>query len=88
MKFFPVANAFAPIVAEMKATITLPPFLFVRLVWANQHKGVAFDKTRYKHLVDLIDLYYQYKFDPTTDPLPLYELLAAATAMIQPGDAL
>jgi hypothetical protein len=84
-KFFPVAQAFAPIIADMKAEMTMPPFIFVRLVWADQHKGVVFDKTRYKHIVDMIDLYYQYKFDPKTDPMPLYELLADATAIIQPG---
>jgi hypothetical protein len=82
--FFPVAKAFAPIIADMKVEVTMPPFIFVRLVWADQHKGVAFNKTKYKHIIDLIDLYYQFKFDPKTDPLPLYDLLAKATAMIQP----
>jgi hypothetical protein len=84
-KFFPAATAFAPIIACMEASVTTSPFIFVRLVWADQHRGVAFDKTRYKHVVDLIDIYYQFKLDPTTDPLPLFDLLAAATMNVRPS---
>jgi hypothetical protein len=77
--FFPVAKAFAPIVADMNAEISTEPFIFVRFVWAKEHPGKAFNKTSYRDLIDLIDIYYQYMMDPDTDPLPLNELLAAAT---------
>jgi hypothetical protein len=77
--FFPTANAFAPIVADMNAEVSTEPFIFVRLVWAYKNPGKAFNKTSYRDLIDLLDIYYQYLMDPTTDPLPLYDLLAAAT---------
>jgi hypothetical protein len=44
-RFFPPMEMFAPMITELKATITLSPALFVRFAWIKAHPDEKFDPT-------------------------------------------
>lgn len=67
-KFFPAVTAYANVKGNLNAETLLPPHLFVRFVWSNQHPGVALNNDPLQ-IIELKQLYTSYGFDWTQDPL-------------------
>lgn len=72
--FFPAAVIMSTIIGEAKATMILPPQLFVRLIWKQRYEGTIFCKTSIIHRLQLKGIYLEYGADYTTDPLFTDEL--------------
>ena len=68
-RFFPASRLFAPFMSAMEATVNVSPALFTRIAWANQNKPAKFDSTSAIHIYQLKDIYAQYGYDWTTDPV-------------------
>lgn len=68
-RFFPVTRIYAPFMSAMEATIDVSPSLFTRLAWIEQNKSIKYDSTSELHIYQLKDIYAQYGFDWTTDPV-------------------
>ena len=58
-KFFPGVTATARLIGDMTAAAGMPPIMFVRMVWAENHRGVKFKSTEYE-ILELIDIYLQF----------------------------
>ena len=67
--FVPATEVLAPITTELRATITMPPALFVRFAWIDAHPGEKFDSTSSVSIYELKDFYVEYGLDWTTDPV-------------------
>jgi hypothetical protein len=68
-RFFPPFKLIAPFMSAMEATIDVSPALFTRLVWVEQNKSIKYDSTSELHIYQLKDIYAQYNYDWTTDPV-------------------
>ena len=68
-QFFPSSTIFANVIADMGAYVNVPPALYVRFVWSKRFPGIKFDKTNMTMLFQLRQIYGEYGFDWTTDPI-------------------
>jgi len=68
-RYFPGLRLFAPFVTAMDATISVTPALFTRIAWAQRNKPNKYDKTSAIHIYQLKDIYAEYGYDWTTDPV-------------------
>ena len=68
-RFFPGVRLFAPFVSAMDATVSVSPALFTRIAWAQRNKPEKYDKTSPAHVYQLKDIYAEFGYDWTTDPI-------------------
>ena len=68
-RYFPGVSLFAPFSSAMDATISVSPALFTRIAWAQRNKPNKYDKTSAAHIYQLKDIYAEFGYDWTTDPI-------------------
>ena len=66
-KFFPATLAFAQVIADMSITSSVPPGMFVRLVWAKRNPGVKFINDTLNN-IQLKQIYLEFDLDWRSDP--------------------
>ena len=66
-QLYPVIESFAPVVAPMAARTMVPPFFYVRIIWAKQHPGKKFTNT-VREITELKLIYADNGLDWMTDP--------------------
>ena len=68
-QYYEPARAVSEFVAKMSARCTVPPVIFVRLVWRNSFPKEVFDITNPINRLQIKDIYLAFGFDYTGDPL-------------------
>ena len=67
-KFFPALTAFANVEGNVSARVTMPPPIFMRLVWIGRNPGETLNNDPLQ-VVQLKQIYYEYNMDWNQDPL-------------------
>lgn len=68
-QYYQPNRAVAEFIAKMSARCSVPPVIFVRLVWRETNVGVAFNINNAIHRLQIKDIYLRYGFDYLGDPL-------------------
>ena len=81
-KFFPTIKVTTTKLAAMEISASVPPVVFVRLVWVKQNKGVAFSKLNLYQLLQLEFIYSTIGLLPLWAEDPLYSAYLTASAPV------
>jgi hypothetical protein len=68
-EYFPATFITTQIIGEARATLKVPPAIYVRLVWRQRYTGVFFDTNNIIHRLQIKGIYMEYSMDYCPDPL-------------------
>ncbi len=68
-QYYQADRTVAEFIAKMSARCTVPPVIFVRLVWRQEYSDTRFEITNAIQRLQIKDIYLRYGFDHTADPI-------------------